>query len=63
MLSPGTTVRELEEITERRNLIAHAADMKGRGRVSSKLEEVEQQIATIQEVVNALEDLLQEHEV
>ena len=59
----GTTVRELEEITERRNLIAHAADMKGRGRVSSKLEEVEQQIATIQEVVNALEDLLQEHEV
>lgn len=59
----GTTERELNEITARRNRIAHSADRKGRGRVSSKLEEVEQQIAAIQEVVDALEELLEKHEV
>ena len=59
----GTTVRELDDITERRNRIAHSADRKGRGRASSKLEEVEQQIATIHELVDALEELLEKHEV
>ena len=59
----GTTERELKEITERRNRIAHSADRKGRGRASSKAEEVEKQIAAIQEVVDALEELLEKHEV
>lgn len=62
-VEPGTTVRELDDITERRNRIAHSADRKGRGRMSSKLKEVEQQIAAIQEVVYALEELLEKHEV
>ena len=39
-VAPGITVRELDDITERRNRIAHSADRKGRGRMSSKLEEV-----------------------
>ena len=60
-LEPGTTVRQLDEITDRRNLIAHTADRKGRGRASAKLEEVGQQLKTINEVVDAIEEMLGEH--
>ncbi len=59
----GTTVEELDAITKRRNLIAHSADRKGRGRASTNLQEVEQQLTTIEEVVNAIEEVLREHEV
>ena len=54
----GTTVRELEEITARRNRIAHSADRKGRGRAPAKLEKAERQIAIIEEVVDAIEGLV-----
>ena len=59
----GTTVRELDEITERRNRIAHAADRKGRGRASAKLEEIWQQVAILKKVVDAIDELLNEHAV
>ena len=59
----GTTVEELDAITERRNLIAHSADRKGGGRASVKLEEVERQLATIEGVVCAIEEMLREHDV
>ena len=60
---PGTTVKELEAITERRNLIAHSADKKGRGRASIELEEVERQLATVEDVVKAIEEVLEGQKV
>ena len=54
----GTTVGELDRITNRRNRIAHTADRKGRGRASTNLQEVERQLTTIEEVVNAIEEVL-----
>lgn len=55
-----TTVRELEEITKRRNRIAHAADRQGRGRAIARVAEAEKQLTTIREVVEALEKILGE---
>ena len=57
----GTTVGELDTITKRRNLIAHSADRKGRGRAATNLQEVERQLTTIEEVVHAIEEVLREH--
>ena len=62
-VAPSTTVKELDAITERRNLIAHSADRKGGGRASIKLEETERQLAIIEEVVDAIERVLKEHDV
>ena len=59
--SVDTTGTELDEITERRNLIAHTADRRGQGRASVSPEEVEGQLVTIREVANALERVLDEH--
>ena len=59
----GTTVSELDTITKRRNLIAHSADRKGRGRTSTNPQEVERQLTIIEEVVDAIEEVLREHEV
>ena len=56
-VAKGTTVRELDEITERRNKIAHAADRKGRGRAAIEPQEVKQHIATIRSVVEAIDEL------
>ena len=53
----GTTVRELEEITGRRNQIAHSADRKGRGRAAIEPEEVKQHLDTIRSVVGAIDEL------
>ena len=62
-VAKGTTVQNLDEITQRRNLIAHSADRKGRGRASVELEEVKRQLSTIEEVVGAIERVLGEPEV
>ena len=59
----GTTVRELDEITERRNRIAHAADRKGRGRASAKFDEILPQVVILKEVVDAINELLKKHAV
>ena len=59
----GTTVRELDAITKRRNLIAHSADRKGRGRAPIKLQDVKEQLETIEKVVCAIEEVLREDEV
>ena len=58
-----TTVRELDEITKRRNRIAHAADRQGRGRAPARAVEVDQQLMTIREVVEAFERVLCAHRV
>ena len=57
----GTTVNDLDAITERRNLIAHTADRKGRGRSSVEHDDVQRQIKVIKDVVDALEKVLNEH--
>ena len=57
----GTTVRELDEITERRNRIAHAADRKGSSRASAKLGEIGPQVVILKEVVDAIDEILEEH--
>lgn len=54
----GTTEAELGEITKRRNRIVHSADRKGRGRATVKLQEVERQVAIIEEVVDVSERVL-----
>ena len=59
----GTTVRDLEAITKRRNLIAHTADRKGRGRASVEHDDVQQQIKIIKDVVDALEKVLNKHKL
>ena len=62
-VSQGTTVKELDEITRRRNLIAHTADRKGLGRASVKPGEVERQLLTIEDAVCAIEEVLGEHQL
>ena len=57
----GTTVRDLDAITKRRNLIAHTADRKGRGRASLDHDDVQRQIKVIRDVVDALETTLNKH--
>ncbi|MCY4615056.1 MAG: HEPN domain-containing protein [Chloroflexi bacterium] len=55
----GETVSDLDALTERRNRIAHAADRRGRGRASLTADEVDRQLAVIDEVVAALESIVQ----
>lgn len=59
----GTTEKELIEITERRNLIVHTADRKGRGRGSLKEKDVDRYLENIKSIVNALESVLGSHKV
>lgn len=54
----NTTVRQLESITLRRNVIAHSADRKGRGRAPINVAYVEEQLEIIEEVVDALEKVI-----
>ena len=58
-----TTVKQLDEITKRRNRIAHVADRQGRGRATARAAEVDRQLNTIGEVVEALERVLSSHRV
>ena len=57
-----TTSKQLQAITERRNLIAHGADKKARGKTQTlgKLEEVEGQISAIESIADAIENLLKQ---
>lgn len=51
----GDTVRQLDDITERRNRIAHAADRRGSRRVPLTLAEAQEAVATVKSVAHALE--------
>ncbi len=57
----GTTVAQLDTLTERRNRIAHAADRIGQGRAMLTAEEVAQYVKQIKDIVMALDAMLQEH--
>lgn len=59
----GTTKSELEDLTNRRNRIAHSADRQGRGRASLEAEEVGNYLSMIKSVVDATESLLHDHKV
>lgn len=59
----GTTVKDLDEVTERRNLIVHTADRKGRGRGSLKADEIARHLNNIKSIVDALESVLGSHKV
>jgi hypothetical protein len=61
--SPETTVRQLQAITDRRNKIAHAADRQGRSRGTLTIKQVKDYIAQVNDIVDALEDLLKDHTV
>lgn len=54
-LERGTTVKDLDRITQRRNRIAHAGDRDGRGRAHITLEYVAAELDIITEVVHAIE--------
>ena len=60
-VTKGMTVNQLDEITERRNRIAHSADRKGRAPTGP--EEIERHLQTIRSVVDAIESLLKSHHV
>ena len=62
-VAPGTTNAELNELTKRRNRIAHSADRQGRGRALITPAEVERYLRTIKSVVEATESLLRNHTV
>lgn len=59
----GRTVKELDEITQRRNLIVHAADRKGRGRAALSPEDVERHLGSIDSIAAGLESVLGAHKV
>ena len=59
----GRTVRELDEITKRRNLIVHNADHRGRGRAALTPEDVERHLENIGSIAAGLESVLAAHEV
>lgn len=57
----GSTVKQLETLTARRNRIAHSADRHGQGRASITSEEVADHLAIVRSVVDALEAILAKH--
>jgi hypothetical protein len=59
----GTTERELERLTGRRNRIAHSADRKGQRRATIDLAEVEIYITLSKSVVSALDAVLKAHKI
>lgn len=59
----GTTEKQLQEITERRNLIVHTSDRKGRGRGLLKEKDVSRHLNNIKSIVDALESVLRSHKV
>ena len=62
-LTSGTTDTELNDLTRRRNRIAHSADRLGRGRALIAAEEVRRHLQTIKSVVDATESLLRNHSI
>ena len=58
----GRTVKDLDEVTERRNRIVHAADRKGRGRAALSPEDVERHLGNIDSIAAGIESVLAAHE-
>lgn len=56
----GTTEDQLKRLTARRNLIAHEADRKGRGRATITEAEVRTMLDNINDVARAIDTLVQE---
>lgn len=54
----GQTVEFLEQITSRRNRIAHSADRQGFGRAQLTIEEARDGLDSIVSVVGAMESLI-----
>jgi hypothetical protein len=52
----GSSAETLDRIVERRNLIAHTGDRKGRGRAAITVDEVEADLKTIVSIVSALDE-------
>jgi hypothetical protein len=57
-VDPGTTVVDLERITDRRNRIAHEADRVGRSRAKLSVDEVHHEIHTLKSIVEAIHSVL-----
>lgn len=56
----GTTVTQLDQLTTRRNRIAHAADRLGSGRASINIKDADAYIDQVQSIVVAMESLLKQ---
>ncbi|MEI6374676.1 MAG: hypothetical protein WCP26_12920 [Actinomycetes bacterium] len=54
----GTTVQFLERVTTRRNKIAHTGDRQGYGRAKLTVQEVKDDLAGLESIVDALEAIL-----
>jgi len=59
-VTKGTTVKELQEISERRNRIAHSADRAGQGRAALDADKVDEYLQVLREVACAVEKLIGE---
>jgi len=57
-VSSGDTVRFLEDLTARRNKIAHEGDRVGRGRGKIDVGTLEKYLDEIESIVNAIESVL-----
>lgn len=57
----GSTVEQLEAITRRRNLIAHAADRQGQGRASLEHDEAALMLEQIRDIAKSLDMVLASH--
>jgi hypothetical protein len=55
-MAKGSSASTLERIVERRNLIAHTGDRKGKGRATISVDEVEADLETIVSIVSALDE-------
>ena len=58
-----TTVHQLEQITARRNKIAHSADRAGQGRAQLEIREVQTLLQQVQEIVTAMEAVMEGHQL
>jgi hypothetical protein len=57
-VAKGTSERQLDELAQRRNKIAHTGDRVGRGRASLTVEDAETHFKNAKEIVEALEAVL-----
>lgn len=54
----GTTVRELDDVTDRRNRIAHEAYRRGHGRATIDAEWVRESLGHLEAIVKAVDSIL-----
>lgn len=57
-MSNGTSERQLDELSERRNRIAHTGDRSGSGRAQIAIDEVTAHVANARTIVEALDAVL-----